>query len=155
VAEFEENRTLVTVTAAVLTKMAPPNPAPPPPPVPPPFPPLAAQFAMVIFSIVTVPWLAKNPGYVVLPFMVIGVPLRYPIINTPVNFNLINSEQSPRLDRSALISLVKWMEKQRKKDEYFESHGVGIDSKREAPSINQFVGSNGSEENKLHEEGNN
>jgi hypothetical protein len=47
------------------------------------------------------------------------------------------------------------MEKQRKKDEYFESHGVGIDSKREAPSINQFVGSNGSEENKLHEEGNN
>ena len=73
---------------------------------------------------------------------------RWPIINTPVNFNLINSEQSPRLDRSALISLVKWMENRRKKDEHIEAHGMGTNSTGETSSISRFIRSDGSEENK-------
>jgi len=59
---------------------------------------------------------------------------------------LINSEVSPRLDRSALLALVKWVVKQGGKGEPLENHGMEFDSQGVPHSLDQPIGPNGCKE---------
>jgi hypothetical protein len=56
---------------------------------------------------------------------------------------LINSDVSPRLGKSALLALVKWLVKKREKGEFLENNGMEFDSQGIPRSIDQPIGSDG------------
>jgi hypothetical protein len=56
---------------------------------------------------------------------------------------LINSDVSPRLSKSALLALVKWVVKKREKGELLENNGMGFNPQGIPHSIDQSIGSNG------------
>ncbi len=48
-------------------------------------------------------------------FLLLYDNLRYPIVKTSINLNLIKKEELPKLSRHALLSLVEWFKKQKTK----------------------------------------
>ena len=81
---------------------------------------------------------------------------RYPINKTSISLNLINSEVSPRLDRSTLLAIVKWLDKRRERGDGIENNRMGSDSHRVPLSIDSSIGLNGCKkiENDLNRGGN-
>jgi hypothetical protein len=56
---------------------------------------------------------------------------------------LINSDVLPRLSKSALLDLVKWVVKRREREEQIENNGMESDSQGSPFSADQPIRSNG------------
>lgn len=56
--------------------------------------------------------------------------------------NLTNSEQSPKLGKGVLLTLVDWVKKYHSRNAYIEIHDMGENSQRESSSPNISIRSN-------------
>ena len=66
--------------------------------------------------------------------------VRYPIDKTSINLNLTKITHPTTLSRHALLALVEWVSKNKKRGERVEFHGMGADTIGKSQSIDQSIG---------------